>query len=352
MVWYNPLSWFSKSTQTAKAIANNANTNVLKSALRNYIKAVNNLPNKNNAHIYGLMMKTANGANASYKNRMVNGIAKIVAASRRGLTQAAVAVANGAPEGAAAAAVNNATANINSINASINAANANSLNKIMAKLIKNSGGTLNANGNPAAWAAPSVAKAYVAVRKNKLAANKNKNTTRTMRGRLGRTVPAPARWKAIFNEANKEIQKNSKEVNLPNGSKAVLVKVGNMWRFENGTKNVNYRIVGANTNNPTVGTKANLNAAKAARAKAAAERLWGLAGTGTRNIGTAQKTAATIARNNGSLNVKNLTRADLNAVLANTSFSFGNNNRSPAGARNAEHVKRVKNLLNHLGLTN
>jgi hypothetical protein len=113
MVWYNPLTWFSRSAQTVLA---NANTSVLKNALRNYIKAVNNLPNKNNAYIYGLMMKTANGANASYKNRFTNGIAKIVAASRRGIVQAANAVANGAPEGPAAVAVNNATAKINNLN--------------------------------------------------------------------------------------------------------------------------------------------------------------------------------------------------------------------------------------------
>ena len=113
MVWWNPLSWFSRSAQTVLA---NANTSVLKNALRNYIKAVNNLPNKNNAYIYGLMMKTANGANASYKNRFTNGIAKIVAASRRGIVQAANAVANGAPEGPAAVAVNNATAAINNLN--------------------------------------------------------------------------------------------------------------------------------------------------------------------------------------------------------------------------------------------
>jgi hypothetical protein len=113
MVWYNPLTWFSRSAQTVLA---NANTSVLKNALRNYIKAVNNLPNKNNAYIYGLMMKTANGANASYKNRFTNGIAKIVAASRRGIVQAVNAVANGAPEGPAAAAVNNATAKINNLN--------------------------------------------------------------------------------------------------------------------------------------------------------------------------------------------------------------------------------------------
>jgi hypothetical protein len=110
MVWWNPLTWFSRSAQV---ILKNSNTNVLKSALRNYINAVNALPNKNNAHIYGLMMQKANGTNASYKNRIINGIAKVVVASRPALGQAAAAVAIGAPEGPAAAAVNAATAKIN-----------------------------------------------------------------------------------------------------------------------------------------------------------------------------------------------------------------------------------------------
>jgi len=163
MVWWNPLSWFSRSAQTVLA---NANTSVLRNALRNYIKAVNNLQNKNNAHIYGLMMKTANGANASYKNRMVNGIAKIVAASHRGIAQAATAVANGAPEGAAAVAVNNATAAIKNLNnrmAELNTllppgATATPNNKArlyMAKKYNNSANrTINKNGKYAPiWAA-------------------------------------------------------------------------------------------------------------------------------------------------------------------------------------------------------
>lgn len=141
MVWYNPLSWFSRSAQTVLA---NANTSVLKNALRNYIKAVNNLPNKNNAYIYGLMMKTANGANASYKNRFTNGIAKIVAASRRGIVQAANAVANGAPEAAAAVAVNNAAAKIKNLNnfmAGFKGGNSNTL----AKYYTNSGRNSKSN---------------------------------------------------------------------------------------------------------------------------------------------------------------------------------------------------------------
>jgi hypothetical protein len=116
MVWWNPLSWFSRSAQTVLA---NANTNVLKNALRNYIKAVNSLkPNGRTNQAITNLLNQAN-ANATNKrvirNRLANGVAKIVAASRRGIAQAAVAVANGAPETPAAAAVNNATRKINNL---------------------------------------------------------------------------------------------------------------------------------------------------------------------------------------------------------------------------------------------
>ena len=143
MVWFKPWTWFSRNAQVVLA---NANTNVLKSALRNYIKAVNNLPNKNNAYIYGLMTKTGNGANASYKNRIVNGVAKIVAASRRALPQAAEAVVTGAPEGPAAEAVNTATTKIKNLNnfmAGFKGGDANAL----AKYYTNSGRNSKSNRN-------------------------------------------------------------------------------------------------------------------------------------------------------------------------------------------------------------
>jgi len=116
MVWYNPLSWFSRSAQTVLA---NANTNVLKNALRNYIKAVNSLkPNMRTNQAITNLLNQAN-VNAKNKrvirNRLTNGVAKVVAASRRALPQAAAAVATGAPEGPAAEAVNNATRKINNL---------------------------------------------------------------------------------------------------------------------------------------------------------------------------------------------------------------------------------------------
>lgn len=119
MVWYNPLTWFSRSAQV---ILNNSNTNVLKSALENYIKAVKSLkPNGRTNQAITNLLNQAN-VNATNKrvirNRLANGVAKIVAASKNSLGMAAAAT-TGAPaapsETQAAAAVNNATAKINAV---------------------------------------------------------------------------------------------------------------------------------------------------------------------------------------------------------------------------------------------
>ena len=119
MVWWNPLSWVSRSAQV---IMTNANTKVLKNALRNYIKAVNSLkPNmRTNQAITNLLNQANVNANNKrvIRNRLANGVAKIVFASRPAISQAAIAVANGAPEEAAAVAVNNATRKINNFRVS------------------------------------------------------------------------------------------------------------------------------------------------------------------------------------------------------------------------------------------
>jgi len=117
MVWYNPFSWFSRN---ANAIARKASTSVLKNALRNYIKAVNSLkPNMRTNQAITKLLNKAN-VNATNKriirNRLANGVAKIVFASRPAIAQAANVVATGAPEGPAAMAVNNVTAKINNLN--------------------------------------------------------------------------------------------------------------------------------------------------------------------------------------------------------------------------------------------
>lgn len=147
MVWYNPLTWFGRNAQVVLA---NANTNVLKSALRNYIKAVNSLkPNMRTNQAITNLLNQAN-VNATNKriirNRLANGVAKVVAASRRALPQAASAVVNGAPEGPAAEAVNNATAkikNLNDLMAGFKGGNANAL----AAYYTNSGRNSKSNRN-------------------------------------------------------------------------------------------------------------------------------------------------------------------------------------------------------------
>jgi hypothetical protein len=133
MVWFKPWTGFSRNAQVVLA---NANTNVLKSALRNYIKAVNSLkPNmRTNQAITNLLNQANVNANNKrvIRNRLANGVAKIVFASRRGLAKAGEAVATGAPEGPAAEAVNTAAAKIKNLNnfmAGFKGGNANALTK-------------------------------------------------------------------------------------------------------------------------------------------------------------------------------------------------------------------------------
>lgn len=119
MGWWPPTTWFKRSAQT---VLSNANTSVLRKALANYIKAVNSLkPNMRTNQAINSILNQAN-ANSNNKrvirNRLANGVRNIIVASRRALSQAANAVANGAPEGAAAAAVNNATRKINNFRVS------------------------------------------------------------------------------------------------------------------------------------------------------------------------------------------------------------------------------------------
>jgi hypothetical protein len=84
MVWFKPWTWFSQSAQTTLT---NANTKVLKNALRNYIKAVNSLkPNgRTNQAITNLLNQANVNANNKrvIRNRIANGIANVVAAASR-----------------------------------------------------------------------------------------------------------------------------------------------------------------------------------------------------------------------------------------------------------------------------
>jgi hypothetical protein len=120
MVWW-PFSLFTRQAQNA---LQNANTNVLKNALRNYIKAVNNY-NKNKLttqDVRNVLNKVVGNNNKRIiKNRLANGVARAISASRRALpsaveasVQTAMAGPNGTiTESAAAKEVNNATKSVN-----------------------------------------------------------------------------------------------------------------------------------------------------------------------------------------------------------------------------------------------
>lgn len=119
MPW-NPLSWFKRPAQTA---LQNANTNVLKLALRNYIKAVNNYEKNNltTSDVRNVLSRViGNNNKRTIKNRLANGVARAIAASRHAIpTALEVATSvSAAPKGTiteatAAKNVNNATKNVN-----------------------------------------------------------------------------------------------------------------------------------------------------------------------------------------------------------------------------------------------
>lgn len=371
---WNPFKWFSRSAQT---VLSNANTNVLRNALRNYISAVKALPNKNNAHIYGLMMKTANGANASYKNRIVNGVAKVVAASRRGIVQAANAVANGAPEGAAAAAVNNATAKIKNLNkrmAELNTllppgATATPNNKArlyMTKKYNNvANRAINTNGK------------YVAIWK---AINTLKTENRLKAALPPRTnVPNTALvLKFLNNHKNDNVNKAARIMagqfkntnlstlaltNLSNKKQEILNKAIQFKRNNNATRaaraasKLNQNVANvfntANLSQNQLAQKVanNAKAAKNAKIQTILLKLWGHAGTGRGSESQLYRnqTALPAARANKelmNLMTNNISRANFNAILNNPAFAPPTNT---SGGNRARHTQRVKYMLRNLG---
>ena len=309
------MTWFSRSAQTVLA---NANTQVLKNALRNYIKAVNNLPNKNNAHIYGLMMKTANGSNASYKNRMVNGIAKIVAASHRGLNKAVEAVANGAPEGPAAAAVNNATAKINNLNRRMTS-------------IKNLAAVAGGPGGP--------------TNSQVVALYKSKGYNNVANRAINTAGKYASIWAAIngltaaeLPGANIELTRNAF---LPNNNsrKAKLVRnSGNSnWRFANAANNARYNINRKNKNDPVVVLKG--AGAAVNKSKAAAQLLYNQSYGGRLGIGI-KSGAWTV--NKSVQNLTNTNNKMARFIGLNRTVVNANLNARP----NKNQTQRAKAVLN------
>ena len=110
------------SPGSAKFMASNTNSALLKSALQNYIKAVNNLNNnaRTENKLTAMMNNTRIGLTNSYKKRIANSIASIVAKVPRVAAKAAEAAAGAAPVTPAAVAVNNLANQINNLNAFMN----------------------------------------------------------------------------------------------------------------------------------------------------------------------------------------------------------------------------------------
>ena len=106
------------SPGSAKFMASNTNSALLKSALQNYIKAVNNLNNnaRTENKLVAMMNDTRIGLTNSYKKRIANSIASIVAKVPRVAAKAAEAAAGAAPVTPAAVAVNNLANQINNLN--------------------------------------------------------------------------------------------------------------------------------------------------------------------------------------------------------------------------------------------
>jgi hypothetical protein len=132
-------------TQAAKNIQNNASTATLKSALTNYIKEVNKLQTKNGAAIRNAMK--GNTPNGTYETRILNGIAKVVAASPRVLAKANQSTQPAAPvtETQAATAVNNTANKLANLNKYMNTLSGYTNNKNRVNQYKATGRNLNAN---------------------------------------------------------------------------------------------------------------------------------------------------------------------------------------------------------------
>jgi inosine/xanthosine triphosphate pyrophosphatase family protein len=119
----------------------NANTATLRSALTNYINATKNM----NANAIRAALNTKRiGLTESYKNRIANGVANAVAASRGAKVAVAAANAGVTPETATAVVVNNAVNKLKNLNALMNSLTNEAPNRKIV-LYQNRRRNLNAN---------------------------------------------------------------------------------------------------------------------------------------------------------------------------------------------------------------
>ena len=326
MVWYNPLTWFSRS---AHVILNNSNTNVLKSALENYIKAVKSLkPNGRTNQAITNLLNQAN-VNATNKrvirNRLANGVAKVVIASKNSLGMAAAAT-TGAPaapsETQAAAAVNTATNAIKN------------LNNRMAEL--------NTLIPPGATATPNNKARLYMTKKYNNSANRAINTA----GKYASIWAAINALKAsqtakTFEElpgANIELTRNAFLPNTNNRKAKLVRNSGNSnWRFANAANNARYNINRKNKNDPVVVLKG--AGAAVNKSKAAAQLLYNQSYGGRLGIGI-KSGAWTV--NKSVQNLTNTNNKMARFIGLNRTVVNANLNARP----NKNQTQRAKAVLN------
>lgn len=319
MPWWPPSTWFSRS---ATEIKNATNSSTLRNALTNYIKAVNSLkPNGRTNQAITNLLNQANG-NATNKrvirNRLANGVAKIVIASRRAMPAAAEAAAGLAPVGAAVAAVNNATSRIRD------------LNNFMAKAPIT--GTTGGNA--------------VALRKYYENSGRSYNTNSNTNSKRNGGARYASLWEAMkppqtaktFEElpgANIELTRNAF---LPdnNSRKAKLVRnSGNSnWRFVNAANAEKYNINRKNKNDPVVvvkGAGVAVNKSKAAANLLYTQAYGGALGVGLRTgAWTVNKSVLNLTNTNNKMaRFIGLNRAVVNANL-NAKPNKGQSQRAKA----------------------
>lgn len=119
----------------------NAKTATLRSALTNYINATKNM---NAAAIRKALANSKNGVPGTYRNRLANGVANAIVASKGANVAVNAANAGATPETAAAVVVNNAVSKLANLNALMNSISAEKPNRKIV-LYQNRRRNLNAN---------------------------------------------------------------------------------------------------------------------------------------------------------------------------------------------------------------
>jgi hypothetical protein len=364
------------SPGAAKFMVSNTNSALLKSALQNYIKAVNNLNNnaRTENKLIAMMNNTRIGLTNSYKKRIANAIASIVAKVPRVAAKAAEAAAGAAPVTPAAVAVNNLANKIKNLNAFINTIKGgNTAAQVNAYIA----GGRNAKNNRAlnAGRGAKYANLFNAVniaQLNKKIANINSQLPKGAQiTNSNRAIMYTSKYPSNYN-INKAINKNGKYAGLwaainavkasqtaktfeelpganieltrnailPNNNsrKAKLVRnSGNSnWRFVNAGNNAKYNINKKNMNNPVVVLKGK---GVPYKSKAAAQLLYNQAYGGAFGVGlksgswTVNKSVQNLVNTNNKMaRFIGINRAVVNANL----------NARP----NKRQAQRAKNVLN------